>query len=76
MFMKVGNDKVGEFVKPTEILDLNQGWGVVGFKTNSSLNSITLFCTHGLRVYCKAHNYDEYLEMIDLSRRAVKEEMV
>ena len=73
MFMVIGNDKVGEHVKPTEILDLNQGWGVEGFKANTALTSITLFCTYGLKVYCKAQNYDEYLEMIKLSRQAVKE---
>ena len=73
MFMKIGNDNKSRCVRPTEILDLNIGVNVVNFSTNSATQSITLKAECGLKIFCKSQDYKEYLNMIKLSREAVKE---
>lgn len=73
MFMKIGNEEKAKCVRPTEILDVNCGLNVVDFETNSAYGTITLKAECGLNILCKSRTHDEYLEMIKLSREAVKE---
>lgn len=73
MFMKIGNEEKSKCVRPTEILDINMGINVVAFETNSATQSITLKAEIGLVIFCKSQDYKEYLEMIKISRKAVKE---
>ena len=73
MFMKIGNDEKSKCVRATEILDLNVAVNVLGFETNSATQSITLRAECGIEIFCKSQDYNEYLEMIGLSREAVKE---
>ena len=73
MFMKIGNEEKAKCVRPSEILDLNSSINVVGFETNSAYATITLKAECGLNILCKSQDYKEYLEMIGLSRKAVKE---
>ena len=73
MFMKIGNDEKSKCVRATEILDINSAINVLDFETNSATQSITLTAEYGLNIFCKSQDYKEYLEMIRLSREAVKE---
>lgn len=73
MFMKIGNEEKAKCVRPTEILDINCGINVVDFEAKSATQSIILKTEAGLEILCKSQDYKEYLEMIGLSREAVKE---
>lgn len=73
MFMKIGNEEKSKSVRPIEILDINMGINVVDFETVSATCSIILKAECGLHILCKSRDYEEYLEMIKLSRKAVNE---